>query len=61
MVELYKKGCGQGKCEANGFLMNRARGRPDSAAAPEGKIHKTVLIQNLSRRPSKLSLRRKFF
>jgi hypothetical protein len=60
-VELYKKRCGKGKCGANGFLMNQINGRPDSVAAPEGKNDKTVLIQNLSRPPSKLSLRWKFF
>ena len=61
MIELYKNRGGQGKCETNGFLMNRAPRANDSASSAEAEIDKTFVIQNLFRQRRKLSSRGKFF
>ena len=61
MVELYKNRGGQGKCETNGFLMNRAPLENDSASSAEAEIDKTFVIQNLFPRRRKSTSRGKFF
>ena len=61
MIELYKNRGGQGKCEANGFLMNRAPPANDSESPAEAEIDKTFVIQNLFRQRRKLSSPGKFF
>jgi hypothetical protein len=61
MIELYKNRGGQGKCETNGFLMNRAPPANDSASSAEAGIDKTFVIQNLFRQRRKSTPRGKFF
>ncbi|MEP9386633.1 hypothetical protein [Mesorhizobium sp. KR9-304] len=61
MIELYRNRCGQGKCEANCFLMNRGGPVSDSESPAAAEIGKAFVIQNLSRRWRKLSSHGNFF
>jgi hypothetical protein len=61
MMGPYRNRHGEGKCEANRFLMNRSSEKADSESVPRVEFDKAFVIQNLLPRPSKTRASHYFF